>query len=73
MANIWGTLIMGTSLIFMSLRGIFGRYDNAVFGAILILIMLFAPEGLLKKRLAGIKTPRVKKAVQNNNEEEKPG
>ena len=47
MANIWGVLVMGLSLIFLSLRGVFGSYDDAVFGAILILIMLFAPEGLL--------------------------
>ena len=50
MANIWGTLIMGLILIFLSLRGVFGSFDDAVFGAILILIMLFAPDGLLKKR-----------------------
>jgi len=51
MANIWGTLVMGLVLFFLSLRGVFGSYDDAVFGAILILIMLFAPEGLLKKRI----------------------
>ncbi len=48
MANIWGTLIMGTVLNFFSLRGVFGSYDDAVFGAILILIMIFAPDGILK-------------------------
>jgi branched-chain amino acid transport system permease protein len=48
MANIWGTLIMGTFLNFLSLRGVFGSYDDAVFGAILILIMIFAPDGILK-------------------------
>ena len=48
MANIWGTLVMGTVLNFLSLRGVFGSYDDAVFGAILILIMIFAPDGLLK-------------------------
>jgi branched-chain amino acid transport system permease protein len=39
------------SLVFnyLSLRGSFGTYDDAVFGAILILIMLFAPEGLLRR------------------------
>ena len=51
MANIWGTLVMGLSLIFLSLRGVFGSYDDAVFGAILILIMIFTPEGLLKKQV----------------------
>jgi branched-chain amino acid transport system permease protein len=47
MANIWGALIMGVVLNFLSLRGVFGSYDDAVFGAILILIMLFAPNGIL--------------------------
>lgn len=48
MASIWGTLIMGILLNFLSLRGLFGSYDDAVFGMILILIMLFAPEGILR-------------------------
>ena len=48
MANIWGALIMGILLNFLSLRGVFGSYDDAVFGAILIVIMLFAPQGILK-------------------------
>ena len=47
MANIWGALIMGLVLNFLSLRGVFGSYDDAVFGVILIVIMLFAPEGIL--------------------------
>lgn len=50
MANIWGTLSMGLILFFLSLRGVFGGYDDAVFGAILILVMLFAPDGLFRKR-----------------------
>lgn len=49
MANLWGALTMGTLLDFFSLRGYFGSYDDAVFGGILIVIMLFAPEGLLQK------------------------
>jgi len=48
MANLWGALIMGIVLNFLSLRGVFGSYDDAVFGGILIVIMLFAPEGILK-------------------------
>lgn len=48
MANFWGTLIMGILLNFLSLRGVFGSYDDAVFGAILIAIMMFAPQGLLR-------------------------
>lgn len=51
MANIWGTIVMGFILFFLSLRGVFGSYDDAVFGAILIIIMLFAPEGLLNKKM----------------------
>jgi len=47
MAHLWGALTMGLILNFMSLRGIFGSYDDAVFGVILILIMLFAPNGIL--------------------------
>jgi branched-chain amino acid transport system permease protein len=49
MANLWGALIMGVVLNFLSLRGVFGSYDDAVFGAILIIIMLYAPGGLLRK------------------------
>ena len=51
MANLWGALTMGALLNFMSLRGMFGSYDDAVFGAILIIIMLFAPDGLLRLAL----------------------
>ena len=36
---------------FLSLRGVFGVYDDAVFGTILIVVMLFAPEGILSLRL----------------------
>ena len=51
MANLWGALTMGVGLNFMSLRGMFGTYDDAVFGVILITIMLFAPQGLLRLSL----------------------
>ncbi len=47
MAHLWGALLMGIVLNFLSLRGVFGSYDDAVFGLILILIMLFAPNGIL--------------------------
>ncbi len=47
MAHLWGALLMGIVLNFLSLRGIFGSYDDAVFGLILIVIMLFAPNGIL--------------------------
>jgi branched-chain amino acid transport system permease protein len=51
MANLWGALIMSIVLNFLSLRGVFGSYDDAVFGIILIVIMLFAPQGILKINL----------------------
>ncbi|MBU1564624.1 MAG: branched-chain amino acid ABC transporter permease [Proteobacteria bacterium] len=69
MANIWGALVMGMVLNFLSLRGFFGSYDDAVFGLILIGIMLFAPEGILSLQLGRLwrriplfrrKTPAVK-------------
>jgi branched-chain amino acid transport system permease protein len=53
MANLWGALIMGTLLNFLSLRGYLGSYDDAIFGLILIVIMLFAPEGLISRDLIG--------------------
>lgn len=49
MANLWGALSMSLVLNYLSLRGYFGTYDDTVFGAILILIMLFAPDGLLRR------------------------
>ena len=48
MASIWGGAIVSTVINFLSLRGWFGTYDNAVFGAILIIIISLAPEGPLK-------------------------
>lgn len=48
MSNLWGALIMGAALNFLSLRGYFGTLDDAVFGAILIVMMLFAPEGIMR-------------------------
>lgn len=53
MANLWGTLTMSLILNYLSLRGTFGTYDDAVFGAILILIMLFAPDGLVRRQVVG--------------------
>lgn len=51
MGSLWGTLLTGTVLQFLSLRGLFGTFDDAVFGATLILVMLFAPDGLLRLEL----------------------
>lgn len=48
MANLWGAMLMAIVLNFLSLRGVFGSFDDAVFGGILIAIMLFAPQGLLR-------------------------
>jgi branched-chain amino acid transport system permease protein len=50
MANLWGTILASVVLNFLSLRGYFGTYDDAVFGAILVVMMLFAPQGVLVKR-----------------------
>ena len=67
MANLWGALIMGVVLNFLSLRGLFGSYDDAVFGLILILIMLFAPGGILNLRL-GVLWERVGAKVKRRKE-----
>jgi branched-chain amino acid transport system permease protein len=48
MANLWGALIMGVVLNFLSLRGAFGSFDDAVFGLILIGIMALAPGGVFR-------------------------
>lgn len=59
MASLWGALTMGVVLNFLSLRGMFGSYDDAVFGIILIIIMLFAPEGILRISI----WPKIKRLV----------
>jgi branched-chain amino acid transport system permease protein len=46
MGSPWGTVIVSAGLTFLSLRGVFGLYDDAVFGGLLVAVMLFAPEGL---------------------------
>jgi len=51
MANLWGALMMSLVLNYLSLRGYFGTFDDTVFGVILILIMLFAPDGLLRRHI----------------------
>jgi len=66
MANLWGALSMSLVLNYLSLRGYFGTYDDAVFGVILILIMLFAPDGLLRRHLLS----DLKRAVSRNPAEE---
>ncbi len=72
MANLWGALVMGVVLNYLSLRGYFGSYDEFVFGGILIGIMMFAPEGLLRmealRGLAGLPA-RIKTMFGAKNEE----
>jgi branched-chain amino acid transport system permease protein len=46
MGNLWGTLGVSAVLTFLSLRGVFGLYDDLFFGAILTAVMLFAPNGI---------------------------
>ena len=59
MASLGGVTLTSTLLNYLSLRGLFGSYDNAVFGALLILIISLAPQGPLQplgqwlRRLAG--------------------
>lgn len=71
MANLWGALVMGVVLNYLSLRGYFGSYDEFVFGGILIGIMIFAPEGLLRmealRGLAGLPA-RIKTMFGAKNE-----
>ena len=51
MANLWGTIGASALLNFLSLRGCFGIYDDAVFGGCLVGMMLFAPQGLLARAM----------------------
>jgi branched-chain amino acid transport system permease protein len=48
LANLWGSMAISTALNYLSLRGLFGGLDHAVFGVILIAIVALAPEGPLK-------------------------
>ncbi len=50
MGSLWGALAAASVLEFLSLRGVFGAHDDAVFGAILLAVMLFAPDGILQVR-----------------------
>jgi branched-chain amino acid transport system permease protein len=49
MSNLWGAILASVTLNFLSLRGYFGSYDEAVFGGILVIVMLFATNGILVK------------------------
>ena len=48
MGSIWGTVATSAVLNFLSLRGYFGTLDDAVFAAVLLFVMLFSPEGILR-------------------------
>jgi len=48
MGSLWGALAASSVLEFLSLRGVFGAHDDAVFGGILLVVMLFAPDGILQ-------------------------
>ena len=63
MANIGGTLVMGTLLNFLSLRGVFGHFDDAVFGIILVVIMLFFPGGFVQKEFFSEVYKKIKKII----------
>jgi branched-chain amino acid transport system permease protein len=54
MGSLWGALAAASVLEFLSLRGVFGAHDDAVFGGILLVVMLFAPDGILKLRADGL-------------------
>jgi branched-chain amino acid transport system permease protein len=47
MANLWGAAVVSTLMNYLSLRDWFGSLDQAVFGAVLILIISLAPDGPL--------------------------
>jgi branched-chain amino acid transport system permease protein len=77
MGSLWGTLATSLVLHFLSLRGYFGTLDDAVFGAILIVVMLFAPNGLLaldvRKALLGVRRRRAPQPSAADAEAPGPG
>jgi len=48
MDSIWGVVGMGFCLQFISLRGVFGSFDEAFFALILVITMLFLPRGIIR-------------------------
>ncbi len=52
MGSLWGTVATSAVLNFLSLRGYFGTLDDAVFGAVLVAVMLFSPDGILRLDVA---------------------
>ncbi len=51
MMNLWGAMISTIVMEFLSLRGVFGSLDEAVFGGLLVIIMMLAPNGVLSIRM----------------------
>ena len=68
MANLWGVLVMGLVLNFLSLRGIFGVYDDAVFGVILVVMMMFFPDGLFRAAVLNKIKMSVRKLLPSRKE-----
>jgi branched-chain amino acid transport system permease protein len=62
MSSLWGVTVVSIAMNYFSLRGWFGTYDNAVFGALLILIISVAPDGPLKPLLGWLKRKRLSRA-----------
>ena len=54
MGSLWGTVATSAVLNFLSLRGTFGSHDDAVFGVILVAVMLLAPDGILSADLRAL-------------------
>ena len=48
MGSLWGTVATSAVLTFLSLRGVFGTLDDAVFGGVLVAVMLLSPDGVLR-------------------------
>lgn len=72
MANLWGTLIISIVLNFLSLRGVFGSYDDAVFGLVLVGIMLFAPDGFLKIAVLNDIRDKIRGMLSKNGQKTNP-
>ncbi len=73
MANLWGALVMGLVLNFLSLRGVFGHFDDAVFGVILVFMMMFMPEGFIRKAVFRDIKLLFFKVMKKKNKTLKPG
>jgi len=71
MSNLWGVVFAGVLLNFLSLRGYFGSYDDAVFGVILIAVMLFAPQGILRVPSVSHAVRRLLQAVKRKKVDER--